>query len=259
MIDFNQERRSVALLRPPSRFGRDEIVNPCRRVVTNELIDSRNLCRGLERQRWKHHERKLRQSEVRTETLVRFLAPACRPNHREALGEARRRHPTAREPWNRIEGEVLFSQVRPVHRPTSGSDERDWEAVAAGAALGCALTFCFAAVSWWLVHRSHGAGADSTAALTDAAATVGGGAVGLAVGSAVAAGRSRFGRPLSDGFLAAMAGIVAPLSVLLLLIEPDDSTAVEYLADAAFLAIPLLAAGWLGANLGRDFRRGRVK
>jgi len=142
----------------------------------------------------------------------------------------------------------------------SATDGRiDRQAVAVGAVLGSALSVSFGALGWWLAHRSHDPGDGATgASLTDAAAVVAGGGLGLVVGCAVAAARSRLGRPLADGFAAAVVGTVVSLSVLLVATE-EDFVLVDYLGVVAVFGIPLLAAGWLGANLGRDFRRGRVR
>ncbi len=62
----------------------------------------------------------------------------------------------------------------------------------------------------------------------------------------------------AGGGLGLVVGTVVSLSVLLVA-AAEDFALVDYLGVAAVFGIPHLAAGWLGANLGRDFRRGRVR
>ena len=132
-------------------------------------------------------------------------------------------------------------------------DRRD---LGIGAVLCSVLTAALGLAAWWIARLGEG-GDPTGETLTDGIALMLGGGLGTTIGAALTATRSRGASPLATGMLAAVLGIVVPLAALLVA-GPDDLGIGEDAVIAVVFAIPLLAAGWLGANVGRDRRRNRL-
>ncbi len=124
-----------------------------------------------------------------------------------------------------------------------------------GVVLCSLLTAALGLAAWWIARLGEG-GDPTGETLTDGIALTLGGGLGTTIGAALTAARSRGASPLATGMLAAVLGMVVPLATLLVA-GPDDLGIGEDAMIAVVFAIPLLAAGWLGANVGRDRRRNR--